>query len=292
MNEIQSQPQAAVAPRTVKELFRTPSVIERFTQLFSEDKSKATGYMTNVLNAWSNNALLMKADPMTVLNAALVAAAMDLPITPGLGQAALVPFNNRKAGRTECQFQIMTRGYVQLAMRTRQYKHINAGDVKEGEIVGEDFLTGEMEFKRLPAAERAAAKTIGYFAFFELTNGFRKTLYMTKEELTEHSKKYSQTAKAGYGLWVENFDAMATKTVLKLILSKWGVLSTEMERAVTNDGAVIRETSEGTHVPDFADNAEDVMTAEVVDEETGEIIAETESNVSAIEAAMAQTKRK
>lgn len=232
-----SQEQAApVAPApdlangSLASIMKTPAVRARFADVL---KDKAEGFVASVLAVVNSNAMLAKASPLSVISSAMVAASLDLPITPGLGYAAIVPFRNGREGRTDAQFQLMARGYVQLAMRSGQYKSIEVQPVREGEIRSVDKFAGRYEF-----GAPTSAAVVGWMGYFRLLNGFEKYYYMTIEEIQQHAMRYSQTAKKGFGLWVENFDAMAAKTVLKLMLAKWGVLSIEMQRATTFDGSV------------------------------------------------------
>ena len=220
----QAQPQTAPQPQPLSALIKSTAVKERFTEVL---KAKGDSFLASVLTTVNNSALLQKAEPTTILSAAMVAAVLGLPIVPSLGFAALVPFNNEKTGVTVCQFQIMARGLIQLALRTGQYRRIEVEAVHTGEIKSRNRFTGEIEF--------GEAVDNGYLGFFELCNGFRKFLYMDNEELSKHAQKYSQTAKRGFGLWVSNYDAMARKTVLKLLLAKWGPLSVEMQTALLRD---------------------------------------------------------
>lgn len=221
----QSQPQTAPQPQTLSALIKSPAVKERFAEVL---KAKGDSFLASVLTTVNNSALLQKAEPTTILSAAMVAAALGLPIIPSLGQAALVPFKDGKTGVCVCQFQIMARGLIQLALRTGQYRKIEVEAVHTGEIKRLNRFTGEIEF-----GEATDDNVVGYLGFFELCNGFRKFLYMSNEEISEHAQKYSQTAKRGFGLWVDNFDAMAKKTVLKLLLAKWGPLSVELQTALS-----------------------------------------------------------
>lgn len=217
----------AAAPVTLAGLAKSPAIVARFNELL---KDRAAAFISTVLTAANQNVMLKMADPMTVLTAAMTAAALDLPISAGLGFAALVPYKER-GGRTVCQLQLMARGYVQLALRSNQFLTINVADVRAGEIAAVNKFTGEFIF-----AERTTEEIVGYMAYIRLKNGFEKYLYMTNEEIKTHAEKYSQTAKKGFGLWVDNYDAMARKTVLKLLLSRWGVLSPAMQTAIQRDG--------------------------------------------------------
>ena len=236
------QPQTAPQPQTLSALIKSTAVKERFAEVL---KTKGDSFLASVLTTVNNSALLQKAEPTTILSAAMVAASLELPIVPSLGFAALVPFRDGKTGTCVCQFQIMARGLVQLALRTGQYRKIEVEAVHTGEIKSRNRFTGEIEF-----GEATDNNVVGYLGFFELCNGFRKFLYMTNEEISEHAQKYSQTAKRGFGLWVDNFDAMARKTVLKLLLAKWGPLSVEMQTALLRDQTA--ETDD--NAPTYVDN--------------------------------------
>lgn len=244
-NVIQAaQPQVPTPqPQTLSALIKSPAVKERFAEVL---KTKGDSFLASVLTTVNNSALLQKAEPTTILSAAMVAASIELPIVPSLGFAALVPFRDGKTGTCVCQFQIMARGLVQLALRTGQYRKIEVEAVHTGEIKSRNRFTGEIEF-----GEATDNNVVGYLGFFELCNGFRKFLYMSNEEISEHAQKYSQTAKRGFGLWVDNFDAMARKTVLKLLLAKWGPLSVEMQTALLRDQSAAADDNEQ---PTYVDN--------------------------------------
>lgn len=228
---------------------------QRITELLGK---RAPQFVTTLVTAVNENKKLSECDPQSVLNAAFTAASMDLPINPNLGFAYLIPYTldrGKATERNECQFQMGYKGFIQLAQRSGYYKTINARDVRQGEIVGEDFVSGEMEFKRL-TEDRDKAEIVGYIAFFELLNGFRKTLYMTKEEVMSHAKKYSKNfAKWNSGLWKDDFDAMASKTVIKLLLSKYGPLSTQLQEAIAKDQQVDGEYDDNPrNKPELSDD--------------------------------------
>ncbi|MCI6407294.1 recombinase RecT [Veillonella caviae] len=245
-------------PATLQSMVTSAGIRERFNDVLGK---KAPAFISSLISVANNSDMLAKADPTTVITAGIMAATLDLPINQNLGFAYIVPFYNGKKRITEAQFQMGYKGYVQLAMRTGQYKTINASEIYEGEIKSRNRLTGEFEL-----GERTSDKVVGYIAYFRLVNGFEKYLYMTKEEVEAHAKKYSQTYKKGFGLWITDFDSMAIKTVLKRLLSKYGILSVEMHNmatALSNDGAVIRD-KDGQLTPDFEGTTVDVQ-AEVAD---------------------------
>lgn len=191
--------------------------------------SKAQGFATSVLSVVNNNRLLQNADPRTIYTSAMMAASLDLPINPNLGFAAIVPYGN------VAQCQVMAKGFIQLAIRSGQYAKINNAVVHEGELVKYDPFKDEYLFD---ASKRTSDKVIGYVAYFRTVGGFEKYFYMTKEEALAHGKRYSKSF--GSGPWTTDTDAMCLKTVIKLLLSKYGILSIEMQRAIRFDQGVIK----------------------------------------------------
>lgn len=229
--------------------------------------TKKNSFINNISSLVANNTALQACEPRSIIFAGIKATALDLPLDPNLGFAYVIPYQNRKTGKTEAQFQIGVKGFIQMAIRTGQYRTINVTEIKAGELKDFDLLAGEIKFEALPAREKLP--TIGYAAFIRLTNGFEKTLYMTKEEVEAHAYEYSQTYKAdkdkGWtsSQWSKHFDAMSRKTVLKRLLSGFGLLSVEMQQAITADQAVF-STPDGA--PRYADNdarIEDVVAEEV-----------------------------
>jgi recombination protein RecT len=197
---------------------------------------RSTQFITSVLQIVNSNDLLKEASPMSIYTAAMTAATLDLPINNQLGFAYIVPYKSRQRG-VEAQFQIGYKGLIQLAQRTKLYKNISVTEVYEGQLIDENPLTGfEFDWKA-----KTSNKVIGYAAYFSLLSGFEKTLYASREQIEAHSLKYSQTAKQGFGVWKDNFDEMAKKTILKMLLSKYAPLSVEMQTAVISDQAVIND---------------------------------------------------
>lgn len=257
---------------TLKSMLGNDNVKARFQEILGK---KAPGFISSILSVANSNTLLQKADPKTVMNAAVIAATLDLPINPNLGFAYIVPYGNQGS------FQLGYKGLIQLCMRSGQYSKIEVNEVYEGEVKIKNRFTGEYEFN-----EPTSDKLVGVLAYFKLTNGFEKYLYMSKEECEAHGKKYSQTFKRGGGLWSTEFWAMAKKTCLKLLLSKYGILSIEMQRAQTFDQAVVKNDLINDNVDEaeveYVDNnpeearrnaiKEALQEAEVVDTETGEIL--------------------
>lgn len=232
--------------------------------------ARAGQLTTSLLSVVNNNELLQKADPMTVISAALIAGSLDLPIQQNLGFAYIVPYKNGKTGKYEGQFQMGARGYKQLAQRTGLYRYINDSDVREGELIKRDRLSGAIEFKWIDSdIARQKAPIIGYVSYFELHNGFSSTVYMSVDDIRAHAKQFSQSFKSGYGPWKDNFPAMALKTVSKLNLAKNGPLSTEMQTAITSDQAVIRDDK-----PDYIDGEEGDVTIPELPQAAIDAIAE------------------
>lgn len=223
-------------PLTIKSLFSQDNVRKKFEELMGE---RAPQFMTSVLQSVASNEMLKNAEPNSVFHAAAVAATLNLPINNSLGFAYIVPYNDRKSGKVVAQFQMGYKGFIQLAQRSGQFLTISAAAIHKGQLISENPLTGfEFDF-----TQRESDEVIGYAAYFKLLNGFEKTLYMSADELKKHGTQFSQSFRKGYGLWKDNFDSMAQKTVIKLLLSKFAPLSIEMQKAVKTDSAVVKDDS-------------------------------------------------
>jgi recombination protein RecT len=235
---------ATTGTKAVSQFLNQKNVLEKFADLLG---TKAQGFIASVISSVNSSDLLKNATNESIYSAALMAATLDLPVNQNLGFAYFIPFNNRKTNKQECQFQIGYKGFIQLAMRSGQFKTISATPIYENQLVSENPLTGFVfDFSK------KGQNVIGYAAYFSLINGFEKTLYMSVEELKKHGVAYSQTFKKGFGLWNDNFDAMAQKTVIKLLLSKYAPLSIEMQKAHIADQAIIRNAD--TLEVDYIDN--------------------------------------
>ena len=206
-----------------------PSIKKRFEGVLKE---KAPQYMSSIVNLVNSDTNLQKCDGMSVIASCMVAATMDLPVDKNLGYAWVVPYGSR------AQFQMGYKGYIQLALRTGQYKAINVVEIREGELVSWNPLTEEIE---VDFSKRESDAVIGYAGYFKLINGFEKTVFWTKEEVNNHANKFSKTINSKNSVWKSNFDAMAKKTVLRNLLSKWGILSIEMQKAYTADEGLINK---------------------------------------------------
>lgn len=206
--------------------------------------TKAARFVTAITSAVSTNPALAECEASTIVSAGLLGEGLNLSPSPQLGQYYLVPFNDRKNGRKVAQFQLGYKGYIQLAIRSGQYKKLNVLPIKEGELISFNPLEEEIEVQLIEdETAREQAATIGYYAMFEYTNGFKKAMYWSREKMESHAEKYSMgyKAKKGYTFWEKDFDAMACKTMLRQIISKWGIMSIEMQKALENDTAVIHE---------------------------------------------------
>ncbi len=258
-NEVVKKPQTGL--QKFNAMLANTRTQEYLTNVLGEKKQT---FVSNMVALVSSNKALSECDPSTIMFSCLKATALSLPLDPSLGLAWVLPYRDNKNNTTVATFQLGAKAYIQLALRTAQYRKINVRDVREGEIVGEDFVSGEMQFKKLEK-DRDKAQVVGYVAMFELINGFSKQLYMSVEELDAHAKRFSQTYRKGYGLWSdkEMRPAMMEKTILKRLLSKYGVLSVEMENAIKSDSAVLGEDNSVRYI-DNEENAIDLEKAQAV----------------------------
>lgn len=220
--------------KQLKTMLGNDSIKSRFKEILGQ---KAPGFISSILSVANGNTMLQNAEPQSVLNAAVIAATLDLPINPNLGYSAIVPYKDRKTGIISGQFQLMYKGLVELCLRSGQFASLIDEVVYEGQLVRKNKFTGEYIFDE---EAKKSDKVIGYMAYFRLVNGFEKTFYMTIEEVQKHAKTYSQSYSKGYGVWVDSFDVMARKTVLKLLLSKYAPKSIQMQQAITFDQAVVK----------------------------------------------------
>lgn len=236
------------------------------------DKDRATRFIASISSAVATNQSLQECDAGTILSGALLGESLNLSPSPQLGQYYLVPFNDSKKGHQVAQFQLGYKGYIQLAIRSGQYKKLNVLAIKKGELVKYDPLNEEIEVTLMEdEEERENAETIGYYAMFEYTNGFRKSMYWSKSKMEKHALKYSKgySAHKGYTFWEKDFDGMAYKTMLRQLISKWGIMSIDMQQAVEKDMATIN--TDGTY--EYVDNEEDVV---IRQDEVEEIEEQTE----------------
>lgn len=257
----------------LKSIMKAESVQEQFKNALAENSG---AFVASVIDLYNGDTNLQNCEPKAVVMEALKAATLKLPINRSLGFAYIVPYNNNRKDQNgnwqkivTPQMQIGYKGLIQLAMRTGQYKFINADVVYDGEVRTVNKLTGEIDF----TGEKKSEKVVGYFSYIELLNGFSKTLYMTKEKVDAHAKKYSKSFGANGSPWTVNYEDMALKTVLKGLLGRYGYLSVEMMNAFDHD-----QEHEDTEVRDRAntktigfDDAEDVTAQAPVTENEPEV---------------------
>ena len=262
-NQLQTNQQvkAPIKHKTLRELFNDPIIKTKIEQLIG--KNSAT-FATSVMQIANSNALLRTAEPSSVFNAACMAATLNLPLQNGLGFAYIVPFKNNKERKVEAQFQIGYKGFIQLAQRSGQFKRLVALPVYKKQLLKKDFINGfEFDWEQEPEKDE---NPIGYYAYFKLVNDFSAELYMSHDDIVKHAQRYSQTFKKGFGVWHDNFEAMALKTVMKLLLSKQAPLSVEMQQAVLADQAVVKDVENQEF--NYADNIQNAEFVAVVDDET------------------------
>ena len=223
-----------------------------------------TKFISAVVSAVNNNPALQECTNQSILAAALLGESLRLSPSPQLGQYYMVPFNDKVKGKV-AQFQLGYKGYIQLAIRSGQYKKLNVLAIKEGELIRFNPLEEEIEVRLIEdEEERENAPTVGYYAMFEYTNGFKKAMYWSKKKMEAHALKYSKgyQAKKGYTFWEKDFDGMAYKTMLRQLISKWGIMSIDMMSAMDADMTVINE--DGTK--EYVDNEPDVIDMEDVEQ--------------------------
>lgn len=262
-----SPPQNAI--ESIKALTTSPKMLARFQDVLGK---KAPQFLASVVSAVSSNPALQKADPMSVMGAAMVAATLNLDINPSLGFSAIVPYERTRKDKvtgafskvTEGQFQIMTKGFVQLAIRSGQYRTINAAEIYADEFESVDIITGEAIIHPVANGYRARGeddKIVGYVAYIELLSGFRKTVYWSNDKIMNHARRFSKSWDAKNGQffrgssWDTNLEAMSRKTVLKNTLSSWGILSVDMQRAIISDQGVISDVDDIDKI-EYVDNPE------------------------------------
>ncbi len=237
-------------------------------------------FISAVVSAVSVNPALSKCDYGTILSAALLGESLKLSPSPQLGQYYMVPFNDKKRGTTVAQFQLGYKGYIQMAIRSGQYKKLNVLAIKQGELIRYDPLNEEIEVKLIEDEnQRELTATVGYYAMFELVNGYRKTMYWSREKMIAHADKYSMAFNAAKyqdlldgkipqgdmwkysSFWYKDFDAMAYKTMLRQLISKWGVMSIDLQTALSKDMAV----TYGDGSVEYVDNSADFTQGMVED---------------------------
>lgn len=252
------QNQAITKAVSFKELIKRDEVKDRFQEMLGDN---STSFLLSVLNCVQGNDKLLQCDPQSVLMASAVAGTLSLPVDPSLGMAYIIPYGKK------AQFQIGYRGLIDLCHRSQQFAKLNVTDVREGELLKTDRLSGVLEFDWLQDQdERKQKPIVGYVGYFQLVNGFSKTFYMTIKEIEAHAKKFSKTFHFKGGVWQTEFDSMSMKTVLKLLLDKFAPKSVDMRKALKTDQAIINDW-DGEFV-DYEDNpVGEVKTIDKIKEE-------------------------
>lgn len=256
--------ETTIAKKTINTILAREDVKGRFTQILGKN---ATAFMSSIISATKSNPMLSECEPESVISSAVISATLNLPIQSNLGFAHIVPYNTKDSAGNQtkqAQFQMGYKGFIQLALRTGQYKNINASEIYDGELIKHDRITGDVE---VDTTKKKSSKVIGYVAYFKLMNGFEKMLYMSKEQIENHGNKYSKSYTNKYGRWQQDFDSMALKTVIKLLLSKYGILSVEMQTAITVDQSIIKnaETMDVEYVDSRQDEIYDGSAMKEVD---------------------------
>lgn len=263
-NKVMTKPKFSVAIQT-----------EQYQRLINNtlgDPNRARRFIASISSAVATNKDLQECDAGTILSGALLGEALNLSPSPQLGQYYLVPFKDKNKGKV-ATFILGYKGYIQLAIRSGYYKKINVIELKEGELKKFDLMTEEIEVDLITDDEkRENAKTVGYYAMFEYLNGFKKAIYWSKDKMIAHADKYSPAfTKKGYELllagkvkqedmwkysshWYKSFDDMAKKTMLRQLISKWGVMSIEMREAFEKDETIIREDGTYQYVTEIDDS--------------------------------------
>lgn len=267
----------------LKAALNAPSVKAKFEEMLGK---RAPQFMTSISSVVGNNALLQKADVNSIIMGAAIAASMDLPLHPSLGYAALVPFNSKDG--CFAQLQVMTKGYVEMFIRSGQCKSLICEVVRKGELVKKNKFTGEYVFDE---SKRESDEIIGVVAAFELVNGYRKVEYMTVQEVKDHAQKFSQAYRKNAAIWKDNWEEMMKKTCLKRLLVRWAPKSIEMQKMAMFDQSIVKGSIENIDNAEanYADNnnnhveeAEATVveeSGEVVNAETGEVISEVKEKV-------------
>ena len=259
-------------------------VLKGLTKKAGGDRISAEAFQGTLLTIVGNDSKLQECTAQSILSAASQALMLNLSLSKSLGYAYVIPYKNHK-GKTEAQFQIGWKGLVQLAQRSGLYKTIRSSVVYEGQIEDIDFITG-----KITRGQKRSDEVIGYIAYFELINGFSANMYMSKQDMENHARIYSQSY--GYdvknnkqnSMWSKNFDIMGTKTVLKLLLGKYGPLSVAMERAMQADQAAVNADGTFRYIDNDKSSTIDIETGEIINDDDDDVITvnNTYSTVSAV----------
>jgi len=259
-----------------------PAVRQNVASVVGEQN--VTQFISSVVSAVQTNKQLAECTNSSIFSAALLGQSLKLSPSPQLGQFYLVPYKDRKTGVSEAQFQLGSKGYKQLAIRSGQYKKIVTSVVKEGELKGFNPITEEYHFEPVMDVKvRETLPVIGYYASFTLVNGFTKEIYWSKEKMVEHAKRYSQGYRTDlqkgtqYTFWSKDFDAMAEKTMIRQLISKWGIMSIDMEKAYQSDMGVLNESGNVRYVDNQEEDPSELADQEIAENANKEeLLAEAE----------------
>ena len=272
-NEIQK---TSNANKMTFSAFMTSNAITNRVQSILGDEKTSKRFVSSIISAVSNNPQLKECDNATILSSALLGDALGLSPSSSLGKFYLVPFKDKERGMV-AQFILGYKGYLELAMRSGQYKDINVMEVREGEYKGRNKENGKPMFEFIEDDDvRDSKQIIGYMASFTLLNGFTKTIYMTHKQMEEHALKYSngyradKKNKTSYTFWSKDFTSMAFKTLLRQLISRWGIMSIELQQAYDSDMAVINEDGTKKYVDNDDENT--IIEANEINEEPKEEI--------------------
>ena len=268
----------------VKNLIGMVDVKTRFNEILGDN---ASSFMASIVNTVSGSKQLQKCDPNSIMSAAFIAAALDLPIDPNLGFAAIVPYGS------SAQFQIQWKGFVQLAIRTGEYSGMNVESVYEDELVSYNPIVGDVKFVDVFPSDSQRSrgeeeKIVGYYAWISLKNGFHKPLYMSVEEVDSHARKYSKSYQYDLrdgkksSMWSKDFNPMAKKTLIKLLLSKWGIMSTKMKTAVIEDQKVFYSDS-GEYIDNPSTKALPTQAVDALGDHRSQLISDCEKDITEAE---------
>lgn len=253
-NNLTTAKQSTQNKITFSAFMTSAGISKKINQIIGDDKS-GKRFISSIISAVSVNPTLSECDNASILSGALLGESLNLSPSPQLGHYYLVPFNDKTRGKV-ATFQLGWKGYYQLALRSGYYKKINVLPIKEGELISWNPLEEEIKVQLIEdEEEREKTNTIGYYAMYEYLNGFKKAIYWSKAKMIKHAEQYSQgyRAKKGYTFWEKDFDSMAMKTMLRQLISKYGIMSTELQNAYESDMAVINEDGS----KDYVDNVKE-----------------------------------
>lgn len=247
-----------------------PAVRQNISNVVGEKHTSR--FVASVVSAVQTNKALAECTNSSIFSAALLGESLKLSPSPQLGQFYMVPYKDRKTGVAEAQFQLGAKGYKQLAIRSGQYRKIVTSVVKEGELKSFNPITEEYVFEPVTDVSiREKLPVVGYYASFTLVNGFQKEIYWSKEKMVEHAKRYSQGYRSdcqkgtSYTFWSKDFDGMAEKTMIRQLISKWGIMSIDLQKAYESDMGVLNESGEVRYVDNQRDDTTEVAASEIAE---------------------------